>query len=609
MKLKSSNKFSVFFLLVLTVLATSFLFLQSSVKKKGKYPEAPMTNQTTTLDLIQITVNEKAYNKIKKKRDKAITLGILEAKDTDYVPATITFNGENYKAEIRLKGDWTTHLEGEKWSFRVKLKDDRTILGMRKFSLHHPKTRVYLGEWLYHRAMKRENLMGLRYNFVEGKIHVKTGGDFYFNKDVGIYALEETFDKRTIESNKRKESVIIKFSEDYWWNEVKQASLIGNQFGISYNEFMNHSIVSTAKAPITVFSESKVLEDSIMRNYFKLSKNLLEDLRQNKNNVSDVFDVKKLAMDNALTNLFGALHGTYSINVRFYYNPITSKLEPISFDGNAGVKLNDYVNFPFKGKERDINYLKELVIALSKVTQPTYIDNLINENRKELDYYSKILKTEFPGKFLYVENLRFNQNIMRRKLQELKKELGLSNDEVLIASKPDLNVFYSPKKEGWQSVGVDIEPVKQNFDNNAVFKVSRKNNSSSAYVKTSSIVTDFGGYYEVTINVKNSDNKSYFGLRIMGDYPSRVDAVFNLITGKLKDVVTTGLFEEGNAKIKPLNNGWYQCILRVKPNIEKLNIIFGPSDSGKVIEGWEGKSDILSNVFVTSPVIKKITSN
>ena len=253
MKLKTSYKFPYLFLAIILVMVTVlFAFQSKGSKKSSKYLEAPLVEQSTTLDLVQITLNEKAFNKLKKKRDKALSVGILEAEDSDYVPATVTFNGKEFRADIRLKGDWTTHLEGDKWSFRVKLKDDKTILGMRKFSLHHPQTRVYLNEWLFHKATKNEELMGLRYNFVEGYIHIKNGANDFINKPVGIYAIEETFDKRTIESNKRKESVILKFSEDYWWAEVKNALVIIKKYGLKYNQFMNYNFMhvsSTLCAP------------------------------------------------------------------------------------------------------------------------------------------------------------------------------------------------------------------------------------------------------------------------------------------------------------------------------------------------------------------------
>ena len=54
------------------------------------------------------------------------------------------YKAKNHKISLRLKGDHLDHLRGKKWSFRVKVKRGNTLLGMKQFSLHHPKTRNYL---------------------------------------------------------------------------------------------------------------------------------------------------------------------------------------------------------------------------------------------------------------------------------------------------------------------------------------------------------------------------------------------------------------------------------------------------------------------------------
>ena len=332
MRLKSSNRESFIFLGGLVILTLLLVSLSSIGKKAPKYLSAPIgVEQKTTLDFIQITLSEKSYSKLKKKRDKALAVGILEVNDDDYVPASITFNGLEFEAEIRLKGDWVDHLQGDKWSFRIKLKGDKTILGMRKFSIHHPETRGYINEWLYHKSIKKEDLIGLRYGFLEGAIHIKLENSSDFeNKNLGIYAIEESFDKRTLESNNRKESVILKYSEDLWWGGVKNSIAIAEPSGLQWSNFSK-----SVNFPITVFSESKVLQDSMMLGYFKTGKNLLK-YAGSKIAISAAYDIKKLAMHNAISNLFGASHGNAIINLRFYYNPITSKLEPIAFDGNSG---------------------------------------------------------------------------------------------------------------------------------------------------------------------------------------------------------------------------------------------------------------------------------
>ena len=104
---------------------------------------------------------------------------------------------------MRLKGDWTDHLFGDKWSFRIKVKGDNTLFGMKQFSIHHPRARNFIYEWLYHQALKREGVLSLRYDFIEVTLN---------GKNLGVYALEEHFEKRLIEHNQYREGPIIKFT-------------------------------------------------------------------------------------------------------------------------------------------------------------------------------------------------------------------------------------------------------------------------------------------------------------------------------------------------------------------------------------------------------------
>ena len=110
MQLKSSKKLPAPFLLTLLVLAALLFFLEDN-KKVDKYLETPEFDQKTNLDFIQLTFSQKAFKKIKKKRLKALSAGILETSDSDYVPVTVSFNGEDFRAVARLKGVWTDHLQ------------------------------------------------------------------------------------------------------------------------------------------------------------------------------------------------------------------------------------------------------------------------------------------------------------------------------------------------------------------------------------------------------------------------------------------------------------------------------------------------------------------
>jgi hypothetical protein len=69
-------------------------------------------------------------------------------------------------------------------ALRVRVLGSETVGGLTRFSLHHPRTRHYLNEWLYQRALADEDLIALQYGFVRV---------FLNDREWGLYALEEHF--------------------------------------------------------------------------------------------------------------------------------------------------------------------------------------------------------------------------------------------------------------------------------------------------------------------------------------------------------------------------------------------------------------------------------
>lgn len=610
MRIKSSKKSSLPFLLTLLVLV-ALLFYLGDNNKADKYLETPEFEQKTNLDLIQLTFSEKAFKKIKRKRFKALAKGILETGDSDYVPVIVSFNGEDFKAEARLKGDWTDHLKGEKWSFRIKLKNDKTILGMRKFSIHHPQTRgyYYMAEWLYLKAVKREGLVGLRYNFLEGALHIKSkNSSEHTSIDVGLYAMEETFDKRLLESNGMKESVILKFSEQHWWDEVKKSIEVGSSYGNLWSDFMNNELVNRAQYPILPFSEEKTVLDRTMIGHFKLGKQLLESVYKGEARLDEVFDVQKLAKQNAILNLFGAVHGTYIINLRFYYNPITSLLEPIAFDGNSGGKLTKYTHFMFLNKGKDSVYLKELAYAIHEVSQPEYLTDLIETYNPEMDKLLKPLKNEIKySRGFQLANLEYNQEILKGELERIKGIYEIEDIKNLDPTQTSINDDFTlkvkkkiplPGFENWIKNEINLKTTKLKYNNSLVFNLKRKNTLKPSYMYISGIKVNYGRRYRLSVMVKKGVTGELFGLRIQGDYPNRVDAIFDLQKGVVRG--SNGLlnFENVATNIEEKENGWYKCSISVTILAKDVRVIFGVTNNSRNIETWEASINQNQDLFL-----------
>jgi hypothetical protein len=264
---------------------------------------------------IHIDIKFKHFQKLHKKREEALKIGILKQGPDDYVPAKVRHEGKTVKVKLRLKGDQTDHLEGDKWSFRIHLKGDDHLFGMRHFSIQSPRTRNFEGEILFFEALRREGVLVPRYFFVEAAVN---------GKDIGLMAIEEHFSKELLESQGRKESVIIRFDESKIW-EPNTGGVFGN-FKV---------------AKITPFRSKKVFQSEKLLSDLHAARGLLRAFVTGTIPASQVFDPDLMGRFIAVADVWRAWHQLGWHNIRFYYNPITALLEPIGYDASIPYKNAD----------------------------------------------------------------------------------------------------------------------------------------------------------------------------------------------------------------------------------------------------------------------------
>lgn len=345
-----------------------------------------------------IEIDEKDFKKIKKKREEAIKLGVLLSEEDDWVKAKIGYQGKEFKGKIRLKGDWTDHLlHKKKWSYKVKL-DDGTIFGTNKFSVQTAAARNYMGEWMFHELLKKENIIALRYNFLPVTVLVKgkdAASSLYNN--IGIMAFEEGFTKYLLENNGRKESVILKVDESIGWEDFKKG-------GRSY---------ANISLPISAFGMNKILKDSTKYNQFMQARDLLHSFVVSKDAVaSSIFDLDKFAYWDAVATYTAGTHGHALHNQRFYYNPTTSLLEPVGFDALGYYQAKSPFKMQYSFAE-DQNYRSLVQQKLYNLMQSSYVD--IEQIFLEETYLeaSDILASEYP------EKTKEMQTLMRDRHQQI----------------------------------------------------------------------------------------------------------------------------------------------------------------------------------------------
>ncbi len=354
--------------------------------------------QSNGLPTIFLDIPFDSMMQIEEKREEALDVGILLSSDDDYVSANMHFNDEqNLDIKMRLKGDWTDHLESDKWSYRVHItEDDGAVLGMRRFSLQAPETRNYTSEWGYHQNLFLENILTTRYHFVNVVIN---------GEHKGIYALEESFTEDLLESQERREGVIIRIDEDLLWSD--RARYINSDPFIWYTHEDEGSfwlVDGALNNEITPFRGNHINGDDILSEELASASELLYSYNRGELSADQILDEELWGKYYAITDLWAAGHSTVWHNQRFYYNPVTGLLEPVAFDGLA---------LPQKYKDNKLAHLFELepffntpgvqkayIETLERVTTPEYIAMLRKEFGDELGNYYELLIEEYENKTL-----------------------------------------------------------------------------------------------------------------------------------------------------------------------------------------------------------------
>lgn len=371
------------------------------------------TKRLKSLPTLRLKIKKKDFNKLKKLRDQSV--GLIEIKhDTKvWFPAKV-IDDDNFvhKTRLRLKGDATDHIDHEyKWSFRIKTKGKDTINGFRVFSIQHPKTRAYLDDLFYSEMMIRNDILSPRIYFA----NVYVNGN-----SIGIMQVEEFFSKELLESQGKKEGLIVK-SDDLFVSEIKLQKKDG-----SYSVSERRAPPMVTKRDLRVlYPKSLTVNDDDLVNLISL----FRSFKDGKIELDQMFDVEKLAKYYAITQIIGTnsllennkkakyYHGLMWHNTVMYYNPITQKIEMISYDNNVGALDfssnnithpqkydfgSDLIDIFFKDKGFERQLEKYIIDISDKILNTNRYDDIFD---KINNYYYPFLKSEFA----YLQPINIDQ--------------------------------------------------------------------------------------------------------------------------------------------------------------------------------------------------------
>jgi len=379
-------------------------------------------------DQLNIKLEEKTYTKLSRQRWQAYKDGIIIIDESEQWSKGKLHSEKEEKEmpiELRLKGDWLDHLKGEKWSFRIKTKQQQTWNQMLTFSVQHPETRSYLNEWFYHQWLQKEGILAPRYDFLSLAVN---------GKSRGIFAIEEHFEKQLPELQQRREGPILKLSEDLLWlGLLEEYTYLSKGHGLPEKEER-----AFEQSEVQTFKEKKTLANPTLKKQFEEAQSLLHQFKYQKNSVGALFDSKKLAKYYAITDLMQAYHGLTWHNMRFYFNPIINKLEPIGFDGFGTVATRfgggEFIGYHLK-KERhpsrffsylfeDEAFFEQYIHYLQEFSEENYLKELLLDLEKATKERERYLQQEFPNYRFRATKIIDRGRVLRR-LMTPKNEYSL----------------------------------------------------------------------------------------------------------------------------------------------------------------------------------------
>jgi len=332
---------------------------------------------------------------------------ILKKEFKKYVSGFILEGADSIPVKLRLKGDWTDHLNTEKYSLRIKVRGDNAYDGLKSFSIQNPETRSMMMEWYVHKLCEYEDVLTTTYKF----INVQINGEV-----MGVYALEEHFDKQLLESRNRREAPILKLDEDGLWQ-------------INYDIYVrgiDEEGPAFESSSILPFKKNRTRKSEVLSKNFLLAQNRLEAYKNLTDNPGEHLNLKSFAKYMAILDLASSSHSIVWHNQRQYYNPITTKLEPVLYDC--------YQDRKYLNRRKSLFHLQS---DLDKKRRPTDSNSGLMVDPKFKDYFFRMIERMADVEYLP----DFESHIIK----EYEDNLALLRYEYPFYA-PKISMFYESSK-------------------------------------------------------------------------------------------------------------------------------------------------------------------
>jgi hypothetical protein len=359
------------------------------------------------LPTLVVDMNFASYNDVLDQREQALRDGVYIPSGQDFVTATIRVDDAIVPVRMRLLEGPADHLgEGEKWGFEVRTRQSQQLLGMQRFYLQDPADNNWLGQWVFARALEREGVLTARYRFV----HLIFNGDNW-----GIYALQEGFGGELLAAQGRQEGVIVRFDADLLWRSI--AHFGGDAQAAYADPIANLTAADFRYFEVDTVRDADIAQDPQLSAQRERALAMLRALQAGEVAASAVFDVEQYGRFLALVDLWGATEGASLVNLCYYYNADSGRLEPIGFNANA---LGSDARLSLAATYGDPVLQAAYVQEALRVSQPEYLADLRAELEAELLQVQQAVDAEYKDAELPWDALQERQAQIRRSLNPVQ---------------------------------------------------------------------------------------------------------------------------------------------------------------------------------------------
>lgn len=424
-------------------------------KKKG-IPENDLLPQ------LNIQFGEKSKIQLKSFVKQAKREKVIAGRYKKYVKGHLFHNGKLKKMKAKLKGDWTDHLSSGKISLRIKMRGNNAYDGLKTFSIQHPRTRSYVSEWFVHKLADEMDVLSTKFEFVNVSVN---------NNYFGIFVLEEHFDKQLLEQRNRREGPILKFDESGVWQiSLKESS------DVALVDFPYFEGVL-----VRAFKQNRTLKSESLARNFEEGAKLMTLFKNGHVPVEDVFDIDQLAKYYVLLDLCGGYHASAWHNRRFYFNPITQKLEHIVYDVmpfSYGTYFVNSIesNLPDAERGKDASLTNAVMLSrpfkekylfyLKEMTTDAYLDKMFGKYQSEIDSLTQAIQVEEPYYHLDQEIYYTNAKHMRNVYDRLDKLWEETLNRNLESSHWTVHKTYKSRSDTVFFEGVSLNAYLTKHDSN-----------------------------------------------------------------------------------------------------------------------------------------------